>query len=986
MSAQFGTTTTHWADVLQLRDEVRATDGSVGELQMSLAKAVYQTVPVPYARCGYYTDITEPTPKIVGFLGRVARRLGVADLDAQACFHLDQGMGGGKSHALVGIWHMINTPGEFFDSDLGKQVLAAGGFGGHQIDLSETVPVVLTCDGFSPGKTDPRFGPATDLFGRFLWLVFAEHQDRMSRWQHYVDMGPNKAALQAAFAEVGRPVLILIDELMDYVMALSNETAIGGMPGEQAFLNALTDAVDDLPNVVLVLVMIKSDEDEAGYHPAAEAMRNYLTPRLQRNGETVTVTEPADFANIIRRRLFKFADIASPANALGATYAASGGAWEEQVYAQLGTGRSSLSLPTRIAETYPFHPDLFSLVSKEWTVVQAFQRVRSTVAIFARTALYWVDEHAAARWAPPLIGVGDIPLHTDALEALLSSGILAGNDRAIQGYRAVATTDVINSGGGGGTALALDRALSANNVDAGQPQPAVRMATACLTYSLVSRPRGIRGANRAELLAAVHDPGVPYSAAEEVFNALVSGPGEGGLGSLERARPATGHGPDRFFLSIKQTLTMYHAQAMTMFDGDAALDKMWARTRVLASKGPFSRLVALSRPKDPATTLAAVFGELDAQENRLIVLDPRRWTLLNGRDAATRADLDVAYGVATGMTSTFAASMVVAVASTQRRDRAKTFARDLLAWERVVTQLNRDDEEYHEAVTRLEAAAARLDEAIQRAYQHYGYLLRTSGGLTVQFKALLDPHTTLSGANVWTDLTAASRAVGAMRLSADYVAQLIANGNFGRDLTPKELFALPYSNPAWPLIPADVEMRHALFALVTSDEWMLVDSDGEEVRPASPDQIQPATLQQTLRRRPARPARANDDAIQPDHTEDSDSESGLEQPDTNARKDDVDEDSDTIRGGGAGESVGVQSYEVTTILLPEVSLTDTTRRNQAWQFVRELASILDPARNTDVQMLGFRITVNAGTGETVNLLLKAKELPTASASTEDDDM
>ena len=34
----------HWANVLNLRDEVRRTDGSVGELQMSLAKAVYQTV------------------------------------------------------------------------------------------------------------------------------------------------------------------------------------------------------------------------------------------------------------------------------------------------------------------------------------------------------------------------------------------------------------------------------------------------------------------------------------------------------------------------------------------------------------------------------------------------------------------------------------------------------------------------------------------------------------------------------------------------------------------------------------------------------------------------------------------------------------------------------------------------------------------------------------------------------------------------------
>src|SRR3954465_7831033 len=40
-------------DVLERRPEVRASDGSVGELQMSLHKAVYQTVDVPYRKVAY---------------------------------------------------------------------------------------------------------------------------------------------------------------------------------------------------------------------------------------------------------------------------------------------------------------------------------------------------------------------------------------------------------------------------------------------------------------------------------------------------------------------------------------------------------------------------------------------------------------------------------------------------------------------------------------------------------------------------------------------------------------------------------------------------------------------------------------------------------------------------------------------------------------------------------------------------------------------
>lgn len=967
---------THWADVLSLREEVRATDGSVGELQMSLSKAVYQTVPAPYAKCEYYTDITEPTPKLVGFLARVARRLGVQGLDAHACFHLDQGMGGGKSHALVGLWHMINRPDVFFSSELGRAVAAEVAAPNGDVDLSDVLPVVLTCDGFSPGKTDARFGPATDLFGRFLWSLFAGQQDQMDRFQHYLNQGPNKSTLQAAFAEVRRPVLVLIDELMDYFMALTDQSQIGGMPGEQAFLNALTDAVDDQPGVALVLVMIRSEEDQAGYHPQAEAFRDYLTPRLQRNGETVTVTEPADFAQIIRRRLFAGVNIDGAVKAVGRelSAAASESAWNESVFATLGNERGAAALPTRIAVTYPFHPDLFALVSKEWTVVQAFQRVRSTVSIFARTALHWVTEHQAGRWAPVLIGPGDLPLQTDALEALLSSGVLAGNDRAIQGYRAVANGDIINTGGGGGTALALDARLADAGLDVRQPHAAVRMATACFAYSLVPRPRGPRGATKAELLASVIVPGLAYATAEEVFNALVAPPSEGGLGALERQRPGSGKGPDYFYLSIKQTLTMYHSNALTMVSAEQSSEQVWTTAQALADKGSFGALHRVSAPVDSGSRSSAVFDGLDSQQTRLVVLDPRRWTLLNGKDAPTREDLDILFGVTPGLTSQYAASLVVAVVNSQRRDRARGFAREYLAWEHVVSQLDREDEEFESAVARRNDAKAKLEDAVRKAYQHYAYVLRTASGLSVQYKQIPESQTTLVGSNVWSALIAESRAVALGQLNASYVGQLVAS--FDRDLTPKELFSQPYTNPTWPLIASDDDMRRVLFELATSADWMLTDSQGGEIRPESPGQIQPATLQQKLMRRPI-----------PTVTTDPGSTYLPRTPGSEG-------DEPVVPAGPAGEADepglsdgGVQevTYDRTKIVLDYSSVTDPARRDEAWHLVRELASLLDQARPNDVQMLGLTIEISARSGDAADVVTKASSIAWARADVKPDD-
>ena len=293
--------TPNWTETLTLRPEVVASDGGVGELQMSLHKAVFQTVDVPYREIGYYSDITQPTPNLVGFLARAARRLGGTG-ESVALFHLDQGMGGGKSHALVGLYHMASSPTEFFATDLGRAVLAEAQASGGKINLAGTRVVTLTADHFSPGKPTEVFGPATTLFERFLWAVVGG--DRSS-WDAFVAHGPNKDTLQQALSSVGGPVLILLDELMDYILHLSDASVLDSMPGEQAFLNALMDACDDVPQVAFVVVMIRSELDPEGYTPAAEDFRQYIARRLNRNGTTIAVTETADFAAIIRRRIFE---------------------------------------------------------------------------------------------------------------------------------------------------------------------------------------------------------------------------------------------------------------------------------------------------------------------------------------------------------------------------------------------------------------------------------------------------------------------------------------------------------------------------------------------------------------------------------------------------------------------------------------------------------------------------------------------------------
>ena len=234
------------------------------------------------------------------------------------------------------------------------------------------------------------------------------------------------------------------------------------------------------------------------------------------------------------------------------------GAWDVQVFDRLGAGRTFAGFRNRLASSYPFHPDLMGLVKDDWSRHAGFQRVRSTVSIFALTAYYWAEEHRAGRWAPALIGVGDLPLRV-VLEPVLSSGLLHGNERAIQGFRQVASTDVVTRDGTGGRAREMDAQIAGRHLELLQPVPAQRMATALYCYSLVPRDQARRGATKAELLSAIFAPGTEFPAAEEVFN-LLTGDDEG-LGALETPTIAEGGAVARYRLSISQTPQMFYRQA-----------------------------------------------------------------------------------------------------------------------------------------------------------------------------------------------------------------------------------------------------------------------------------------------------------------------------------------------------------------------------------------------------------------------------------------
>jgi hypothetical protein len=843
---------TPWWEATRLRREVTAGSGIVDDVQMSLFNAVHGVAGErpPYSDPAYFGEITYPSPNFVEFMAKVAVRLGAGTKykAAPALWRLDQAMGGGKSHAMIGLWHLAAHPSALRGTDIGREAWStAAKVAGASLsnDLAEPQVVVLSCDNMTAGKGDLAIdGPAVSLYERFLWRLFDGDHSLFKRYQpHFGDKGK----IAEALAAIGRPVLILVDEILDYVRQLSLAEHADLATKDLAFIRALTDTVNDVPHVAMVVVMIASEHDSLVQDEAGARRRQEIEDLLVRNGKTATVTSNTDFAEIIRRRLF---EAPAPEEVVSATsdafVNAMRGAWTEKVFKALPRP-IGLHFASEVARCYPFNPSLIQLAEQEWAPIAGFQKVRSTILIFAAAAYVQAQRGKAGEWTPGLIGPGDLPLSASQVrEAIIGSGLIA-DERTAVNYRQLAAADVVSDDGQRGSARTLDLQRKSAPFSGANPRAAERAATALFLYSIVgARSQGRQGATEAELKAATFAPDAAYAPVDaETVLAELEDP-DLGLAALERIEGRGGQAA-RLFLSTRQTLNMLlRAARATISDDDRDEECVHAIDR-LTSTGPFKAKLLVevkSELEDPRTLreILATAGIDDARSTRLVVLDQRRFSLLNGVDQDTRDAIHASMGLGDGRISVqWASSAVFAVVNTQRRRTARAAVSDYVAWSRVFDNaaVKADEDLQADASEKRSAARRQMDDAIKRAYQHLVYLGRGQGGdgrAEKEFRFEQDNQSALDGGTVWAKLQELGKVFGVGEFDAKALLHNLGESDYGRPLD--EVRDAFWNSPRMPLLAGgEADLQRAIFEAVVDGKLRLVGDDGSERVVTKPSEI-----------------------------------------------------------------------------------------------------------------------------------------------------
>ena len=287
------------ADVLEgrIREEDFAAD---------LSQVLKGTAPDLYKNPALFFANTHPTRGLRDLIKAVAGRLTGADSQLGSILRLDTSYGGGKTHALIGLNHILTAA---------DQIPNLAEF----IDPARLPSQKVTVAAFDGENADPMNGRrmAGDILAFTPWgelavqLAGPAGYERIRNSDRLGAAPPGAETLRELIGE--RPVLILIDELSIYLRKIKGPAA--GQAAEQLtpFLTDLIKAVNSSPQAVLVftLALGKGGQSVDAYGEENQRIDRIFAELQSVTGRQITALTPTsedETVQVLTRRLFESID------------------------------------------------------------------------------------------------------------------------------------------------------------------------------------------------------------------------------------------------------------------------------------------------------------------------------------------------------------------------------------------------------------------------------------------------------------------------------------------------------------------------------------------------------------------------------------------------------------------------------------------------------------------------------------------------------
>lgn len=662
-----------WREVVKPHRDVSSGRYRQAEFAADLAQVLRGSAEPEYQDPVEFFSRTYLTRGISRLLSEGLKRL--TGRDAEPIIEVKTAFGGGKTHAMLSLYHLLRAPDEVAQLDHVADLLSETGI--------EAVPeaniAVLVGTALSATEEEQELGrhglPVRTLWGEMAAQLGGDEAYEMIDADDEAGTAPGSDRLVQMLERFG-PCLILIDELVAFVRKLyetSGATA-GTFDSNLTFIQSLTEAVRATDDTLLVAAIPQSEIEIGG-----EGGTRVLEHVEHTFGRIQAVWRAADALEgfeIVRRRLFGEIEDEEAREATCRAF--------HRMYCD---GGSDFPIETqesdyleRLRRAYPIHPEVFDRLYEDWGALQRFQRTRGVLRLLAAV----IHELWASNDQSLLILPAALPIYAQPVQA------------EFMRYLPDPWTSVIDADVDGENSEPYR--LDQESPRFGATSAARRVSRSIFLGSAPSvEEQRVRGMETVRVTLSVTQPDDQIA----VYNDALGRLGERLTHLYERS--------GRYWFDDQPTLRKVMEDRAQGFDRDEVLAEIERRLRDERPRGVFRGVHQCPASADVP----------DEQQARLVILGPEE-THRNGRTdtpalAAAREILENR-----GNLPRQRKNMLLFVAPDQEIEDVHVAVREYLAWKSIVSdreELNLDAHQSRQAEEGARSSSGTVDTRLRSAYR-----------------------------------------------------------------------------------------------------------------------------------------------------------------------------------------------------------------------------------------------------------------------------
>ena len=489
------------------RPEVLAGDLTEDTFAARLRDVIEGTADPVYQDPATFFHNTFPTDGLRSLAREVLGRLSGRKPANSPFIRLETSFGGGKTHNLIALHHLVSGGGQ-------AAIEAAAENAARGVPHADIVPGpgwlpedTWAVAGVVGSDLDPAEGIAhgavrtRTLWGELAWQLGSGGNGAEGGAAAYEHVRRSDEALLAPGTQTlervigDRPTLIMLDEIARYLRTAKAVPTANRQSdlAEQtvAFLMTLIELAAGRENIALVLTL--ADSADAFSDETASLQKELQEARKvsARHERVITPAQESEIAPIVRHRLFESFDESAATETAG-TY--------QEYYRQLVEREAEIpermlgaNFHEEMVRNYPFHPELFTVLSLKTATIPHFQKTRGALRLLARMVRRLWESRPSDAWTIA-------PFHIDLSDEGILNDLTSRLNRPV--FRQVVEADIASRRAGSPAhAEKLDERWHAE----GKPPYGRRLATSIFVHSLT---RGIAaGVELPDLLAATIQPG-----------------------------------------------------------------------------------------------------------------------------------------------------------------------------------------------------------------------------------------------------------------------------------------------------------------------------------------------------------------------------------------------------------------------------------------------------------------------------------------------